>query len=110
MEINTETAKKLDIKDDDIIKITSPAGEIEAAVYRYPAVRPDTLAIPFGQGHEALGQYAANRGVNPARLLEVKLNEAGDLAFGDVQVTIIKTGRTRALSRLESRRGVYGEE
>ena len=110
VEINTATAKKLDIKDDDVIKISSPAGEIEAAVYRYPAIRPDTIAIPFGQGHAALGQYAANRGVNPALLLEAKLNEAGDLAFGDVQVTITKTGRTRNLSRLESRRGVYGQE
>jgi anaerobic selenocysteine-containing dehydrogenase len=98
------------LKDDDVVKISSPAGEIEVSVYRYPAVRPDTIAIPFGQGHEALGQYAANRGVNPARLLEGKVNEAGDQAFGDVQVTITKTGRSRNLSRLESRRGVYGEE
>jgi molybdopterin-containing oxidoreductase family iron-sulfur binding subunit len=110
VEMNPETAKKLDIKDDDIIKITSPAGEIECSVYRYPAIRPDTIAIPFGQGHEALGQFAENRGANPARLLEAKVNEAGDLAFGDVQVSIAKTGKTRALARLESRRGVYGEE
>ncbi len=110
VEIHPETAKKLDIKDDDIVKITSSVGEIEAAVYRYPAVRPDTIAIPFGQGHDALGRYAEKRGANPARLLELKLNEAGDLAFGDVQVTITKTGQTRHLARLESRRGVYGEE
>jgi len=42
-------------------------------------------------------------------LLGAQLNEAGDLAFGDVLVTLSPTGRRRPLSRLESRAGVYGE-
>ena len=36
-------------------------------------------------------------------------NEAGDLAFAGMKVKIEKTGRKQALSRLESRIGVYGE-
>jgi molybdopterin-containing oxidoreductase family iron-sulfur binding subunit len=110
VEMNPATAKKLDIKDDDIIKIVSPAGEIQAVVYLYPAIRPDTIALPFGQGHDALGRYAAKRGANPAKLYELKTTAAGDLAFGDVRVTISKTGQRRTLARLESREGVYGKE
>jgi len=110
VELNPATAKKLDIKDDDIVKITSPVGEIQAVVYLYPAIRPDTIAMPFGQGHAALGRYAEKRGANPAILYELKTTEAGDLAFGDVRVTIAKTGQRRPLARLESREGVYGKE
>jgi molybdopterin-containing oxidoreductase family iron-sulfur binding subunit len=110
VELNPATAKKLDIKDDDIVKITSPVGEIQAVVYLYPAIRPDTIALPFGQGHTALGRYAEKRGANPAMLYELKNTEAGDLAFGDVRVTIAKTGQRRPLARLESREGVYGKE
>jgi anaerobic selenocysteine-containing dehydrogenase len=109
VEINPATADKLGLKDDDIVKIKSASGEVEVVVYKFPAIRPDTVAIPFGQGHTALGRWAEGRGSNPAVLLSPALNEAGDLAFGDVLVTISPTGRRRPLSRLESRAGVYGE-
>lgn len=109
VEIHPETAQKLGIRDEDIIKITSDVGEIEAVAYLYPAIRPDTIAIPFGQGHTALGRYAVGRGCNPAQILEYRLNEAGDLAFGDTLVTITATGRRKPLARLESREGVYSK-
>ncbi len=81
VEINPQKADQLGIEDNDIVKIISPFGEVEAAVYRYPAIRPDTIAMPFGQGHTAYGQFAQERGVNPTELLTAKFNEAGDLAF-----------------------------
>ena len=108
VEIHPDTAHHLGIHDDDIVKISSEAGEIEAPVYLYPAIRPDTIAIPFGQGHTALGRYAQGRGSNPANLLSVTLNPAEDLALADTLVTITPTGTTRQLARLESRVGVYG--
>lgn len=110
VEINTEIAHELGIEDDDIVKIISEAGEIEAPVYRYPAIRPDTIAIPFGQGHTAYGRYAEGRGANPLDLVSPKFNEAGDLAFAGMKVRIVKTGKKHELSRLESKLGVYGEE
>jgi hypothetical protein len=82
---------------------------VEVSVYKYPAIRPDTIAIPFGQGHTALGRYAEGRGVNPAALLSPVLNDAGDIAFAGTRVKIEKTGRQRPLARLESRIGVYGD-
>ena len=110
VEINTQKAEALGIEDDDVVKIISSSGQVEASVYKYPAIRPDTIAMPFGQGHTAYGQFAQGRGVNPADLLSQKLNEAGDLAFGGMKVRIEKTGRKRALSRLESVLGVYGPD
>ncbi len=109
VEINPVTADNLGLADDDVVRINSPMGSIEAVVYRYPAIRPDTIAIPFGQGHITYGRYAQGRGINPGDLLSLTLNGADDLAFGATKVQIEKTGRKQQLSRLESLMGVYGE-
>jgi anaerobic selenocysteine-containing dehydrogenase len=108
VEINPETAKELGIEDDDVVKITSNAGVLEVPVYKYPAIRPDTIAMPFGQGHTAYGRYAEKRGVNPTDLLGQNFNDAGDLAFAGMKVKIEKTGKKQPLSRLEGKLGVYG--
>ena len=107
VEINPATASKLGLDNDDVVLILSDAGAVEASVYKYPAIRPDTIAMPFGQGHTAYGQFAQGRGVNPADLLSNAVNEAGDLAFGSMKVRVQKTGKKRQLSRLESILGVY---
>jgi anaerobic selenocysteine-containing dehydrogenase len=109
IEMNPDTAHELGIENDDVVRLVSAAGEVEAPVYLYPAIRPDTIGIPFGQGHTAYGQFAARRGVNPADLFPSKFNEAGDLAFAGIKVRVEKTGRKQLLSRLESKIGVYGE-
>jgi anaerobic selenocysteine-containing dehydrogenase len=109
VEINPGTAQELGIENDDVVLVLSDFGAVEVPVYLYPAIRPDVIAIPFGQGHTAYGRYAAGRGINPAALLGTQLNSAGDLAFGATKVRISKTGRRQILSRLESRIGVYGE-
>jgi anaerobic selenocysteine-containing dehydrogenase len=109
VEINPETAHELGLENDDVVKIVSEAGEVEAPVYLYPAIRPDVIAMPFGQGHTAYGRYAQGRGANLANILAAHFNEAGDLAFAGMKVKVEKTGRKQPLSRLESRIGVYGE-
>lgn len=109
VEINPETAHELGIENDDVVRIISEAGEVEAPVYLYPAIHPDVIAMPFGQGHTAYGRYAQGRGAHPADLLGLHFNEAGDLAFAGMKVNIEKTGRKHLLARLESRIGVYGE-
>jgi anaerobic selenocysteine-containing dehydrogenase len=108
VEINPKTAEELGVDDDDIVRITSEAGVVEASVYKYPAIRPDTIAMPFGQGHTAYGSYAQGRGVNPADVLGANFNEAGDLAFMGMKVKVEKTGKKRELSRMEGKLGVYG--
>jgi len=108
VEINPDTAAKLGMDNDDVITITSTAGSVEASVYKYPAIRPDTIAMVFGQGHTAYGRYAKDRGTNPADVLALDYNEAGDLAFAGMKVRITKTGKKHVISRLESILGVYG--
>ncbi len=109
VEINPQTADRLGLKDDDVVQVVSPVGSVNAVVYRYPAIRPDTVAIPFGQGHTELGRYAQGRGANPLDLLSLRRNAAGDLAFAAVKVDLRPTGLTRKLARFEDRVGVYGD-
>src|SRR5215208_5302280 len=108
VEINPKTAEELGLEDDDVVRIVSEAGTVEASVYKYPAIRPDTIAMPFGQGHTAYGIYAQGRGSNPADVLGAHFNEAGDLAFMGMKVRLEKTGNKRVLSRMEGKLGVYG--
>ncbi len=109
VEIHPKVAHELGLENDDVVMIVSEAGAVEASVYLYPAIRPDTIAIPFGQGHSAYGRYAAGRGVNPLDLVAPVFNLSGDLAFAGMKVRLEKTGKKRELARLESKIGVYGE-
>lgn len=110
IEIHPKTAEQLGIHDDDIVEVKSSNGDfsVEAIAYLYPAIRLDTVAIPFGQGHTALGRFAEGRGCNPAIVWSANVNQAGDLALSDTTVTIRPTGKRRPLARQESKEGVYG--
>jgi anaerobic selenocysteine-containing dehydrogenase len=109
VEINPQTAEDLGIENDDVVEISNGFGTIFASVYKYPAIHPGVLAIPFGQGHTALGRYARGRGVNPTDLLGPVYNASGDLAFSGMKVSLNKTSRQRPLARMESMIGVYGD-
>ncbi len=109
VEINPMTAAKLGLENDDVVRIVSPYGAIEAVVYLYPGIRPDTIAVPMGQGHTALGRWAKDRGANPVALLGAGTNAAGDAAFAGVRVRVYKTGRRHQLARKENVVGVYGD-
>lgn len=110
VEIHPETASHLGIKDDDIVKVESKAGSVEAPAYLYPAIRPDSIAIPFGQGHTALGRYAKDRGCNPATLLGTDQSSSEEFIFRESVVSITNTGKTKKLARAESREGVYDDK
>ena len=69
VEINPKTAASLGIADGDLVEVTTQHGSVRAPAVLYPAIRPDTIAMPFGQGHTAYGRYAKNRGANAALLL-----------------------------------------
>ena len=68
VEINPKTAAALGIKDGDTVEVQTPQGAARAPAIIYPAIRPDVIAMPLGQGHTALGRYASGRGTNAATL------------------------------------------
>lgn len=107
VEINPETAHMLGVKMDDVVRVISPYGEVEAIVYTYPAIHPGVVAMPLGRGHTDYGRYARGHGANPMHLLGSRVaRETRDLAWLSVRVKIKPTGRTRRLPRVESNVGV----
>ena len=102
IEINPESARSLDIRDNDMVRVTSAYGSLQAAVVVYPGIQPDTVAIPIGQGHSDYGRFAAKRGANVMDLLTPSPEDQdGKFTFGATRVRIEKMGQMKPLARLE---------
>jgi anaerobic selenocysteine-containing dehydrogenase len=93
VELNPKTAKELKVRDGDIVLVESPSGKVESRVHVYPAIMPDVVAMPVGQGHTAYGRYAKGRGSNPLHILSpAKDNKSGAFAWAATRVKITRTG------------------
>lgn len=98
VEINPATASKLGLREGDLVRMESPHGSLTAPVYLYPAIRPEVVAMPIGQGHSEYGRYAKGRGTNPLRILAPQQQpRSGDLAWGATRVSIEATGQSVTL-------------
>ena len=93
VEIHPKTADRLGIKEGDILEIASKNGSVKTQAYLFPGLDPDTVAVPLGQGHEAMGRYAKDVGVNPFKILApVFETTTGELARYATRVKVTKTG------------------
>ncbi|MGA9531748.1 MAG: molybdopterin dinucleotide binding domain-containing protein [Anaerolineales bacterium] len=107
VELNPETANSLGLTDGDLVRIESTAGSIVAPVCLYPAIRPDTVAIPLGQGHSDSGRFARDRGDNPVKLIGAPDSDGPlGLSWGRQRVKIQPTGDRIQLARFENYEGV----
>ena len=107
VELHPDTARELGVQDGDIVQVTSPEGELEAPVCVYPAIRPDTVAIPVGQGHTDYGRFARERGSNPMHLVGIRTDTTGSsLAWAALRVKVRPTGDKVALALFENKVGV----
>jgi len=94
VEVNPETAERLGLVEGSIAEVATPYGRVELPVWPHPGLRPDTIAIQLGQGHEALGRYAQNRGVNAAHLIGAEVEQpSGGLVWQQVRASLRATGR-----------------
>jgi anaerobic selenocysteine-containing dehydrogenase len=69
VEITPETAGRLGLRDEDTVRVESPAGSVRTRVVVVPGGPDDVAGIPIGQGHTASSAVARGRGVNPLELL-----------------------------------------
>jgi anaerobic selenocysteine-containing dehydrogenase len=107
VEVNPKTGAALGLQDGDVVKVQSENGEIEAPVYLYPAIRPDTVAIPLGQGHVVYGRYARGRGASAVALVGDRTDSRrNSLTWNEIRVQLTPTGRHVALARMENPTGV----
>ena len=54
----------------------------------YPGLRPEVVACPIGQGHQGLGRYADQRGVNPLQLIVLPESSGQLPAWGGTRVKV----------------------
>ncbi len=66
--INTHTAKKLGIKDGDVVIVESRYAKIKARAKLTEGIHPEVVGLQHGFGHWAFGQIAKGRGVSDAML------------------------------------------
>jgi molybdopterin-containing oxidoreductase family iron-sulfur binding subunit len=113
VEMHPDTATRLGVSRGDVVEVKTATGALKLPVYVYLGVRPDTLAIPLGQGHRpaspmaifepkhaspdvvqwGYGRYA--RGVldgHPLDLVPISLNGGGGLVGIATTATVSKTG------------------
>ena len=91
-----------------MVMVESPYGKIQAIVYVFPAIRPDTVAIPLGEGHTDYGQFAQQRGSNVIQLVGAQTDQnSGSLLWASVRVKLTPTGENVALARLENKEGAF---
>jgi anaerobic selenocysteine-containing dehydrogenase len=93
VEINPQTAARLQIADGDVVELTSSQGALRAPAIVSPGIAPDVIAMPVGQGHRAFTRYASGRGENPLRLVApIVEDETGSLAWAATRVRVSRVG------------------
>ncbi len=101
VEINPRTAARLGIRDSEWVWLESPVGRIKVPALLQPSARPDTLSVPFGQGHGVYGRHAGGRGANVWQvLMPAQVRDAGEAAWAATRVRAMPTGETAPLIRL----------
>jgi hypothetical protein len=108
LEISPVDARSLGVREGDLVRMTSPTGEIEAKAVIDPAVRPGVIGVPLGQGHADYGRYARGRGANPMDLLgslEVEGTRSPAWAATRVRLQRLGPGRLARFGRSYEQRG-----
>ncbi|MEO7986599.1 MAG: molybdopterin-dependent oxidoreductase [Gemmatimonadales bacterium] len=97
-EIGPETARKLNVRDGEILTLTTAHGTLELPAFVYLGLNPDVIAVPLGLGHTAYGDFARGRGANVLDLLGAP---SGDfLPYVSTRVAVARTGGYRKLASI----------
>ena len=93
VEINPQTAAKMNIAQGDILEIASPVGALRSPAFINPGLAPDIVAMPVGQGHSTFTRYASGRGQNPVEIIApVAEATTGALAWAATRVKVARVG------------------
>ena len=101
VELHPATAERHGLREGDVVRVSSPHGEVELPVWSYAGVREDVAAIAMGGGHTGYGRYADGNGVNPMALLPAEAEQpSGGMVHLATRVTVEATGEWRKLASI----------
>lgn len=69
VEMHPETAAELGLRNFQQVWVESPFGKIQTKLRLVKTLHRQVVAIPYNQGHKAIGRWAKNRGVNGLEIL-----------------------------------------
>jgi anaerobic selenocysteine-containing dehydrogenase/Fe-S-cluster-containing dehydrogenase component len=99
VEIHPDLARRLDVRNGEVLRLTSPHGTVEAPVYVYAGLHPGVVAMPLGFGHTEYGEFAQGRGVNALDLLGAPAGPF--LPYVSTKVSVAKAGTYKKLATIE---------
>ena len=103
VEISTLVADAIGLREGDFVRVEGANGRsFIAQIYHHPAVPPNVIGIPVGQGHTASLRYSRGRGENPLHLLGLPLEEqTQSLAWAGTRIRIVPTGENSPIPKFE---------
>jgi anaerobic selenocysteine-containing dehydrogenase len=103
VEINTKVAEEMGLKEGDFVTIEGSNGNsLEARIYHHPAVPPNTVSIPIGQGHTSSIKYSKDRGANPLEIIGLPIvDHIGSLAWASTRIKLTATGKSSPVPKFE---------
>ncbi|MEJ2679421.1 MAG: 4Fe-4S dicluster domain-containing protein [Gemmatimonadota bacterium] len=104
VEVHPAVAEEMGLYNGTVVQVATPSGTVELPVWKHPGMRRDVIAIQLGQGHDRLGRYARDRGVNAAKLLkpEVDVHSGGPI-WQQTKATLQSQGNWERLAILTDR-------
>ena len=91
VEMNSQTAQALGIRDRDTVWVESPFNRIKVRARVIEGIHPQVVSIADGQGHYATGQWQQDIGVNPNEIIGVDYDRlSGQSSFFNTRVKVYK--------------------
>ncbi|MEK6256101.1 MAG: molybdopterin-dependent oxidoreductase [Chloroflexota bacterium] len=91
VEMNPETAHELGLEDKDQVWVESPFGKLKTKLRLVIQLMPSVVAMPYNQGHTAVGRWAKDRGVNGLEILNPASEPfTGLAAFTNTRVKVYR--------------------
>ena len=89
VEINSQTAQALGIRDREMVWVESPFNRIKVRARVIEGIHPQVVSIPSGQGHYAGGEWQKGIGVNPNEIIGVDYDHlSGQSSFFNTRVKV----------------------
>ena len=106
VEMNDTSAAELGLREGDVVRIESSNGAIRALLYPTPAVPPQVIAVPLGQGRRHGSEYASGRvGTESSNVVEIlapsRVDGSDSLAWAGTRVAVSGTGASMKVSKFE---------
>ncbi len=102
VELHPSTARAMQIREGDVLIITSATGSVRAKAYLFPGIHPGAVGVPIGRGHESYGRFASNVGVNILKIINPIFDrDSGELALYSTRVSVAKTGQNERITKDE---------